>query len=249
MRACACKMMKKVLLGVACLLAASASAYAEEEKPTADFTVGAYSKYVWRGYELSDDSIVVQPSLTVAYKGFAVNLWGNVDTDHYVTESNEFNETDLTLSYDWAMGPVGFSVGYIYYALDEEAIGEDSQEFYISASLDTILSPTLTLYRDSDTYRGTYVALDVSHSLPITDDIGLDLGAKVSYLDFDESDYDAFQDGVLSAALSIPLTDYISVAPEVYYSFPLSSDAEDELDNGEGDDSFFYGGVSVSYSF
>ena len=43
-----------------------------EEKPTGDFTVAAMSQYVWRGYELSRNSVVIQPSMTIGYKGFSV---------------------------------------------------------------------------------------------------------------------------------------------------------------------------------
>ena len=64
---------------------------------SADASVAFLSKYVWRGWELSDDSIVIQPSMSVAYKGFGMNLWGNLDTDLYGT-TNKWNETDLTLS-------------------------------------------------------------------------------------------------------------------------------------------------------
>lgn len=38
----------------------SVMALAEEaDSPSADASIGLYSKYVWRGYELSKDSIVV----------------------------------------------------------------------------------------------------------------------------------------------------------------------------------------------
>jgi len=50
-------------------------------KTTGDFTAAVMSQYVWRGYELSRNSIVIQPSMTVGYKGFSVNLWGNLDTN------------------------------------------------------------------------------------------------------------------------------------------------------------------------
>ena len=56
---------------------------AAEEKPTGDFTVAAMSRYIWRGYELSRNSIVVQPSATIGYKGFSANIWGNLDTRPY----------------------------------------------------------------------------------------------------------------------------------------------------------------------
>ena len=58
--------------GVAVTMLCSAMpAMAEEaDKPTAGLDVGAFSKYVWRGLELSKDSIVVQPSATIGYKGY-----------------------------------------------------------------------------------------------------------------------------------------------------------------------------------
>jgi len=106
---------KKLLAGVAttgvCLSMFSGMAYAEEDKPTADLTFGAYSQYIWHGFELSKDSLVIQPSMTVAYKGFSANLWGNLDTDQYsdtTDGTNNWNETDMTLAYGWEMGPAAF---------------------------------------------------------------------------------------------------------------------------------------------
>ena len=90
----------KIILPLALLLTASVAGTAiAEDKPEADLTVGLYSQYIWRGYELSKDSIVIQPSMTVSYKGFGFNLWGNLDTEEYATNDNNFTETDMTLSY------------------------------------------------------------------------------------------------------------------------------------------------------
>lgn len=233
-----------------------------EDKPTADLTVGAYSAYIWRGQELSQDSVVIQPSMTVGYKGFSFGLWGNLDTDRYSSdpETNEWTETDMTLAYDWTMGPVGMTVGYIYYALDA---AQDSQEFFVSAALDTLLSPTLTVYRDTDNLAGWYTTLGVSHSFPLPGEISLDLGAQISYLSADEASsyadpddatdgYNNFADGLLSASVTVPVNEYISITPGIYYSFPLGSDAEDLMKSKSidgDDDDFVYGGVSVSLSF
>lgn len=259
--------MKKIstvlFAGSVCCLAAAGLAFAEEEKPSAELAMGAYSKYVWRGFELSDDSIVLQPSMTVGYKGFAFNLWGNLDTDYYAVDPNtkEFTEVDMTFSYDWMAGPVGMSAGYIYYGLDGL---DDSQEIYLSAALDTLLSPTLSIYRDYDSYRGWYVTFGISHSVPVSGDISLDLGAQVSYMKSEDAEsnwadpndpsdeYSDFHDGMLSAALSIPINEYITISPEVYYVFALGSDADDLVESASidgDDDSFIYGGVSVSFAF
>jgi len=252
------KMTGKVIMTVclAALAVAAAGTARADDKPTADLTVGFYSQYIWRGYELSRDSLVIQPSMTVGYRGFGFNLWGNLDTAQYNPGGEEpanWNETDMTLSYDGAAGMVGYTLGYIYYGLDGI---DDSQDIYAGVSLDTILSPTLTVYHDVTGLAITYITLDVSYAVPVSEKLSLDLGAKAGYLD-DDNDYRALHDGVLSVSLSIPVTDYVTVAPELYYSFPLSSKASDAgysssikamSLNGE-DDSFVYGGLAVSLAF
>jgi len=266
---------RKLLVGVAatgvCLSMLSGLAFAAEaeaDKPTADLTVCALSQYVFRGFAYSKDSMVVQPSMTVGYKDFSFNLWGNVDTDRWNSGSgqatNSWTETDMTMSYAWAMGPVNFSTGYIYYVLDDSV--NSTQEVYLSATLDTLLKPTLKIYRDIDHFAGWYLTLGVSHSVPITEAINLDLGAQVSYLAADDASsyadphdnskaFSNFHDGLLSAAVKIPVNQYISVTPQVYYSFPLSSDSKDMLKAsntgtiGMNDASFVYGGVAVSMAF
>lgn len=257
---------KKCVAGAAasftCLGFIVGAAGAEEDKPTAALTVGAYSAYIWRGFEQSQDSVVIQPNMVIGYKGFSAGMWGNLDTDRYnqTPETNEWSETDLTLAYDWTMGPVGMTAGYIYYAMDSAM---DTQEFFVSGKLDTLLSPKLTVYRDTDNLAGWYVTLGVSHSFPIKDEITLDLGGQVSYLAADEAssyadpddatdEYNNFNDGLLSVSVGIPVNEYISISPGVYYSFPLCDDAKDLMKSKSidgNDEDFVYAGVSVSLSF
>lgn len=238
----------------------------EEDKPTAELAVAALSQYVYRGWAYSKDSMVVQPSLTVGYKGFSANLWGNLDTDRWNDDgqdSNAWTETDLTMSYAWDMGPVSLSTGYVYYALDSAI---DTQEVFLSATVNTLLKPTLKVYRDIDHCAGWYLSLGVSHAVPLTEEISLELGAQVGYLVADDASsyadphdsakaYRNFHDGLLSASVKIPVNQYLSVTPQLYYSFPLSSDAKDRLkaDNldaiGRSEADFVYGGVSVVMAF
>ena len=107
-------------IGFLILIFSSTNLWAEDEaKPSASADVSVFSQYIWRGYELSKDSVVIQPSITVGYKDVSLNLWGNLDTNVYSDTRDEaqFNETDLTLSYDKSFGIVSMGVGYIYYAL------------------------------------------------------------------------------------------------------------------------------------
>ena len=231
----------------------------EGEAPSASADISFLSKYVWRGFEFSKDSIVVQPSATVGYKGFAMNLWGNLDTDMYGHDNHsQFNETDLTLSYDTSIGPVALGVGYIYYGLDGL---DDSQELYISASLDMILAPALTIYREIAHLPSWYVALDIGHSFALPNDMSLDLAGTFSYYHSDDDDfskaddptekYKAFHNGLISVGMTIPFGEYYTVAPLIAYSFPLTDDADNLITAGSfsEDSAFVYGGVTLSFSF
>ena len=93
------------------------------EDLTADLNVSFYSQYIWRGYGLSRDSLVIFPTLTVGYKGFAVNLWADLDTalqEPPGDKAFKLRETDLTLSYSNSYEPwkLNYSLGWIYYDTD-----------------------------------------------------------------------------------------------------------------------------------
>jgi len=235
----------------------------DEEGPTASADVAFLSQYIWRGYELSKDSLVIQPSATIGYKGFSFNLWGNLDTDPYGGDDQaKWNETDMTVGYDTSFGPVGIGVGYIYYALDGT---EDTQEFYLSVGGDVILAPTLTAYWDVDEYPGWYFNLGISHSFELPRDITLDLAGSVgwyiscndSIVDYDNdlnpttSRFQNFQNGLVSVGFTIPFYKYFSVVPMIAYSFPLGNAADNMLRGTSLSDSasHFFGGVILSMAF
>jgi len=236
-----------------------------EDRPTLYADVAFLSQYIWRGYELSKDSLVIQPSVTAAYKGFSLNLWGNFDTDVYTGPDkgdSKWNETDFTFGYDTSFGPVGIGAGYIYYAVDA---WEDTQEFYLSVGGDVILAPTLSVYWDVDEYPGWYFNLGISHSFELPHEISLDLAGSVGYyisendsiVDYDHnlnattSRYNNFQDGLVSVGLTIPFWKYFAAVPMIAYSFPLGNAADNMLKatSLSNDASHFFGGVTFSMVF
>ena len=242
------KLVTGITAGALLLAAGIPAAAAADDAVSADASIAFLSKYVWRGFELSDDSIVVQPSLTASYRGFSANLWANLDTDYYATETHNWNETDFTLSYDGAYEKLGYGVGWIYYALEDGA--EDTQEFYGTVSYDVLLAPSLTVYYDTDDFAGAWYAnLSFGHSFMIAEKYSLDLGLAFGYLD-DNDGYAEFHDGLLSASMSFPINEYIAITPEIYWSFALTSEASDLIEQGpSNEDNFVYGGVSASLSF
>ena len=267
---CFRKMFPQGLLVVALLMISSGSLLAEEEKPTGDVSVAVLSQYFWRGYELSRNSIVVQPSITIAYKGFSANLWGNLDTKPYfggvgtdAGYSSQFNETDWTLSYTKTMGIVSAGVGYIYYSLasfnKDGPDRADAQELFATISLNTLFSPTLTVYKEVSHYRNWYALFGLSHIIELNKMFSLKLAASASYLLSTYADSTLFNagagyggypkfdgnalatndqfknihDGSLTASLPVKTNSYVTITPMVSYIFPLSGDARDEM-KGQG---------------
>jgi hypothetical protein len=251
------------------LSAEASGAGAAEDKPTGDFTVAAMSQHIWRGYELSRNSVAIQPSVTVAYKGFSANLWGNLDTRPYFPGTADpgytgtWNETDFTLSYTRSLGLFTVGGGYIYYglgALNRDGLKRaDAQEIFVTASLNALLSPTVTVYREIGSYQNWYFLFGVSHLVELNQRFSLKLEATAGYLlstyadaarfnagagyggypRFDgnalatDEKFSNFHDGRIALSLPVKLTSRLSLTPSVSWIFPLSGDASNEM-KGQG---------------
>lgn len=254
-----------VLTMVLSLCVSVGTLYAEEAKVTGSASVGVFSQYMFRGYELSSGSAVIQPALSISYKGFSAGFWSNIDSEENGTQSfvpdrpgqKSFNETDLTLSYTYSIGKVGLTGGYIYYGTK---YASETEELFLSATYDIITKPTLTVYRDITSFPGTYINLSLSHSVPVYKDISLDLGASAGYFAGDDDafrtdvgtgkKYAAFHDGMLKAGFTVPVLKNTSVQPIAQYWFPLSGKAKEHGHNPNGhlDNTFIYG-VNMTYNF
>ncbi len=254
----------------------------EEDKVTGEAAVSVLSAYIWRGQEMTRHSVVIQPSVTASYKGFTANIWGNVDTNPYSSgienHATNFTETDVTLSYIHKFGIVSVGGGYIYYGLHGSAPGggdlPDSQEIFATVSLDTLLAPTLTVYKEIDHYKQWYATLGASHTFALHERIGLKLAGSVSYLksedatDYPEFDGNAmaipgkkfnnFHDGIVSVSLPVNVIKTLTVSPTLSYVYPLSRDARNEMRGrslkgallpSDKDSSFLYGGIAMSFTF
>ena len=77
---------------------------AAQDKVEAEVGADLVSGYIWRGQDLGNVSI--QPSLSLAYKGFSLSAWGSAGF-----EKSDTKELDLTLGY----GIGGFSVSVTDY--------------------------------------------------------------------------------------------------------------------------------------
>ena len=229
----------------------------------ANLNVSLYSQYIWRGYELSRDSLVIFPSMTIGYKGFAVNLWADLDTRFIGSPSKEFKlqETDVTVSYSNSIKPIklNYTLGWILYdyqpsqKVEAEGAGTilvkdtKNQELFLTLGLDTLLKPTFSVYQEIEVGQAWYFTLGLSHSFAVYKDWSLDLAGMVSYMhDKSNANFGNLHDGNISAGLKIPLNSYLSIKPNLQYSFPLSSDAARQIRNSSFDghhNNFVYGGL------
>ena len=177
-----------VVAATAMVLAGPAETRAQEATAAAGLEV--VSAYIFRGATVSDE-VSVQPFVDGTFYGVTLGTWANFNTD-----ASQFDEIDYYASYELPLedSPVGLSVGYTEYtyptatATDEltgEASGlEADREVSLSASLDTILSPSAAVYYGIEgpfLEDGLYVELGVSHELAIDEKIGLNCGAALGY--------------------------------------------------------------------
>ena len=233
-------------LSIALLAVMGVTAAASADSPinvSADLT--AASHYVWRGGDLLGGADVpLQPGVTVSHEsGFSLNAWGSFamrdrDVNKYA------DELDLTLDYTREINEqISVSAGAVGYFMLQTADGAANgrtMELYAGASANVILQPTVTFYYDtkfiddSDAEAdGYYISLGLSHSIPITGDLGLDIGVNGGYVKDD-----GFDAGV-TLSTSLP------VGPVCLTPFGSFTYAEDDINP---DNTEIFGGLTVSWS-
>ena len=216
---------------------------AQAFEASADAYIGVYSKYLWRGFDLSeDDDFVVQPGADVSVGGFTMSWWANISED-----TGNMNEVDWVLDYSTDLSDMfSLSVGNIFYDVDGV---EDTNELYVSGTVNVLLSPALTVYYDYDEFKTVYTTLGVSHGFDFSEQLSLGLGATASYLADDEdgfgTDDDWFHNLELSASVDYAATENIGVSLSALFSTPLSDEAEDIT----GIDDEGTVGINVTYAF
>ena len=248
--------MKKltVILASLVLAAVVASPAQAAIEVSGDAYVGYFSKYVWRGFDLSGGMPVVQGGVDLSAKGFTLSYWTNVatrnddvDNDGILDfEGGEGTENDLVLNYAIPVGEIAtINVGNIYYMLDNYT---DTNEIYAGATFSTLLSPTVKIFYDWDQAdeNGLYYTASVSHSLPVNDMIALGASALVGYNDENYSvnqDWSDWHNYELSAKADIKITEQLTITPSILYTSPISDDAKETID------SQLVGGVNLLFAF
>ncbi len=251
-----------LVLAVAVLFICCGSASAKAEKETLGFEISAdyFGKYIWRGQNLVDDG-VFQPAFSVSYGSLTGAIWGSIESTNINNNSGEITEVDYSLDYSGSfpgLEGVGYSIGVINYVFPNTTL-DDTTEIYAGLSLDWLLSPTVTFYRDVDDAEGTYISFGLSHSiqeigeLAADTPVGLDIGASLGW---GNGAYNKFywgingskiNDLVLTISFPMEIAGW-TMAPSLNYITLLSDDvrATDTYDTASD---YFFAGFSLSKSF
>ncbi len=118
--------------------------------------------YALRGIELlTISNIQQQPSATFNYHGSASNVWDSADTVPYSDETlnnpSNYTQAESVLSYFKKMG-ILLQLGgsYVNYSITEIFSGSteppDFQKIFVMLGFDSILLPTLAIYREINNY-------------------------------------------------------------------------------------------------
>jgi hypothetical protein len=247
------------------------------DRPEFSGSVDMLSQYVWRGIALSKGSLVFQPSMTVSYKGFSANIWGNFDTNernpYGFSKVNrnqaKWNETDFTFSYSReVIKNLTLTGGVIYYALDSNNSLYDSFEIFGGAVYKfPWFDVGFQVFREVGNLPGWYLSWSVSKNieLPITLKFlagkpNLDLMAgwsaelsnsKLAYPTASGSFYQSMHAGIISAGLNIPVHPNVNVTPKVMFWYGLGGQSTHTLRalSWDHQHNHVLGGVSVSTKF
>ncbi len=254
----------KLFAGIvsAAVLLTAGSAWAGEVTADVNTDVSILTDYVWRGQNYGEGG-VIQPNLSIGFGyGLSLGVWANynIDDDRYAS-SHQVNEVDYTIDYSRDLGPIGISLGAIYYDFPRTG-GADTQEWYVGATVNILLSPSVTVYRDFHEIDGTYITLGIGHDIELNDKATLSLGGTLAYANeaynkgyFSVSDPtidvedDSLSDYNISISLAYALTDKVTVTPTISYSGFTDDDIKDAAELVYDEDSNIYGGINFSYSF
>lgn len=165
--------LKTVFSGVWVMLCSLTAAARAEEKPPVSFDVRTdiYSAYIWRGKAL-DKHAVAQPSAIATldardYGSFSMKVWSNWDLSQRSGDSKEtrsgggINVFNVTPSYTKTFGPVGLTVGNIFYTFPGKGYPKHSNSTYeLYTALvyrNPVMTPSLSVYYDYRDVGGSFL--------------------------------------------------------------------------------------------
>ena len=249
---------------LALIILAAGTASADDKVVTWGFSTDYFSKYVWRGQNI-DNSSVLQPAFSASAYGFTGSIWGNLDMTNKSKAAPdnawEFSEFDWSLDYTTAVPEanwISWSVGTIYYRFPNQPSPINmTTEVYTGFSLTTLpLSPSFKWYRDVEAFKGSYFQFGIGQTFDkiysFSDSVTCALVLGASYGWGNAAYNDGYfgvnsalsNDLTLSAGLPITVGSW-TIKPSLNYSAMLSKKIQEATDKSDN----FWVGLGISTTF
>ena len=246
----------------------AATANEEGTAVSASVDLAVLTGYLWRGMLINDEP-VFQPSLTLDYRGFSLNVWANYDFNDS-DEAPAFTEVDYSASYSFEFGRFAASLGYSLYdypnsyeevededgTLSRHAVDSTHQVFgYIEIpGLDVV--PSVTVEYGFGREETLYASFGLLREQPIAETLtaevsaGLGWGSRAYHRDQLEADRSALSDATLGVGLVWTPVDPLAVAASLAYSYFVSETISDAAAAcGYDAPDALVGGLTLSYAF
>ena len=218
----------KILIAALAVFSINAAS-AEEASLQGDVELEYSSQHYFRGQSVSEEAL--QASIGADFDVAGLEAFVDFSTSQSLESGQDKHDTAVGVQTSFLDDTLSVSVGLLHY---EYTAGTAELEGFVGATYNTVLSPTVRLYRNTDESLSTYEAA-VSHGF----DLGvadLTLGAGIGVTDLSttvESDYYE-----LSASASRSLTDSVDAFASFSYN---DADNRDEADT--------FGGVGFRVKF
>jgi uncharacterized protein (TIGR02001 family) len=143
------------------------------------------SRYLFRGVSQLGDQAVFVPHARFGLGHLAVYYWGYLGNIPDFG-NDKYREADFGLDYTFSFGErVAMTLGAVTYQYngpaERDIVFLDTYEFYAVVSIDTVLTPTLSFYRDVDAVDGGYLSFAISHTFELGDRVHLILSGSAGF--------------------------------------------------------------------
>ena len=218
----------KILMAVLAAFSINVAS-AEEANLQGDVGLEYTSQNYFRGQSVSEEAL--QASIGADFNVGALGAFVDFSTSQSLESGEDKHDTSVGVKTSFLDDTFSVSVGLLHY---EYTAGNSELEGFVGATYNTILSPTMRFYRNTDESLSTYEAA-VSHGF----DVGvadLTFGAGIGVTDLTSStDSDYYE---LSALASRSITESVDAFATFRYN---------DADNRSDSDSF--GGLGFSVKF
>jgi len=208
------------------------------------------SKYMFRGYDILDDSGAWQPSVDFGLwdTGLHLNWWASYashdrgkDLDYHL-DRHDLDEHDYAVYWEGNIAEkVDVELGYIYYDFIHLDSRSDFMEWYGVFTLSSLpLSPYFGAYyghekHDDTLGEGWNTTLGVSQSVPLggltlcgSDPLSLDLAADVWYNGGQYYADTGWSHATFGGSVTVPLPGKLELTPGVWYQVSMEDDINTE---------------------